>query len=167
MGNPWEKSFEKEDVKDNEKIKKAKLAAVALPLMAALHGAPVIAGEAHAEENSNNNSKKEIIQSNKEQAIAFLGKLFNMPEPKNAAAPSSGIDNRKRVAEILIKNYALERKGLSSGLMSREDISVAVNELWESAERLKKDVDPSNPGLEVLNKMHENYKNSEKLPEKN
>lgn len=180
MKNPWEQPI------SNEKNKLTKSILAALPLITALNGMPGIAAERAYAEESNNNSKIEVIKSNEKQAIAFLGKLFNLPKQKNAPTPSIDVEMRKQVAKILIQSYALERKGMSRGNVSPEDISAAVNELWKSVgsyadqicgdrngevstedmEKLEEKLGPSNPGLEVLDEMHENYRNYEKFLEK-
>jgi len=183
MKNSWEQ--QPSDAKENEKVKSAKLVKsilAAIPFVFALSG---IAEGASAEKNLDNNSKKEIIQSNKEQAIAFLGKLFNIPEQKNAPTPSADTDIRKQVAKFLIENYITKRIGSPIDSASPEDILKAINELWtsvpsyadqvcgdkngeassEDMEALEKKLGPSNPGLEALDEMHTRYEGFKKWAE--
>lgn len=189
MKNPWESGSvnSNKDTEENEKIKKAKLVKsilAAMPFVVALSG---IAEGASTEKNLDNNSKKEIIQSNKEQAVAFLDKLFNIPEQKNAPTPSADIENRRIVAKFLIENYISKRVGSPTNSAPPEALLKAINELWyavpsyadqncgdkngevsnEDMEALEKKLGPSNPGLEALDEIHTRYEGFKKWAEKN
>ena len=185
MENPWEKQSAKKEIKENKKANLVKSILAALPLMAAINSMPGTAEAASAEEKLNNNSKIEVIKRNEQQAIEFLGRLFNLPGQENAASPSQEEDMKKQVAKVLIQSYALKES--RSGQVSPEDISKAVNELWNSVgpyadqicgdkngevsqedmHALEKALGPSNPGLEVLDQMHTEYKDLGKMSEKN
>jgi hypothetical protein len=116
-----------------------------------------------------------IVKSNQEQAVKFLGKLFNLSKQDYANDPME-LERAVIRMETLIKAYAL--KGSTSGHVSPENIQAAVEELWNALgsyadqaygdnngevsqnELLKMGSKGStNPVLIALTNLHEGYKN--------
>ncbi len=118
---------------------KAKSISAVLALITSLTLAQGAFEQAYAADKRENPKKVEDVENiKKPDPVAFLDKLFNIPDQKvdqKLAAPGQNRLMQEEVARILIAKYALEIKGLSSGQVSREDEEVAVNELQKNLDK--------------------------------
>lgn len=110
---------------------KSKEVAGVLMLVSTLSFTPGVVKEAYAgqKEGGARAGSVEKEKTQEEKAIDFLGKLHRLPDNPRALNPGHNELLKERAARTLIELYAIQRKGLTSGYVSPEDVRNALEEL--------------------------------------
>jgi len=144
---------------------KAKEIAGVLTLISALSFGEGLVEKAYAgqEEGGARVESAEKEKTREEKAVDFLGRIYNLPDNPRAISPQHNEALKEQAARILIQKYALEKKGLTSGRVSPDDVRGALEELNGATGLFADKFFGNNDGkidIEEMQKLNESIKNS-------
>lgn len=147
-------------------------------LVSALSFAPQLVEEVYAG-TPREGPRKESVEKEKspeQRAVDLLQRLYTLPDNPRATNPAHNMAMKKTVAQFLIRQYALERKGVEHGVAGFQDVREALDELngfsgtfadrflgnndgnidIEEIQKLQQET-PKNPGISTLMEMDASY----------